>query len=195
MDYENMKQKLRARLKPGRYRHSLGVAETALFLARRFHVDEHKAYLAGLLHDCARQYPNEQLPAEAVRRGIVIQPVEKSMPLLLHAYVGAKLIAEEYGVPDKDIAQAVYRHTVGGANMTDLDKIVYFADMIEPGRSYPEVDRLRSMSREAALDDMVLAGLDQSILFVVAKGHLLHPDTVAARNDILFGKLATNGLD
>lgn len=185
MTYEEMQAKLKSRLKPGRYEHSLGVAETAAFLARRFQVNVEKARIAGLLHDCARQYPNDQLTEEAAKLGIAIGPVEKAMPLLLHAYIGAELVREEYGVDDEEISRAIYRHTVGGSNMTDLDKIIYFADMIEPGRKYPEVEELRRLSREASLDEMVLEGLSQSIIFVTARGHLLHPDTIAARNDIL----------
>ena len=111
--------------------------------------------------------------------------VEKNMPLLLHGYVGARLIEEEYGIADGEISQAIYRHTVGGADMTDLDKIIYFADMIEPGRRYPGVDELRSLAKTATLDEMVLAGLTRSIEFVLEKGHLIHPDTVIARNEIL----------
>ena len=75
MTYEEMQATLKSRLKPGRYVHSLGVAETAVFLAERFQADVEKARIAGLLHDCARQYPNEQLIAEAVRRGIRIGQV------------------------------------------------------------------------------------------------------------------------
>lgn len=194
MDYEDMKKKLQARLKPSRFKHSLGVAETAVFLAQRFQVDENKARIAGLLHDCARQYANEDLPAEAIKRGIAIGRVEKAMPLLLHAYIGAELIQEAYEVQDQEIAQAIYRHTVGAADMTALDKIIYFADMIEPARSYPGVEELRRMSREASLNEMVLEGLSQSIVFVVEKGHLLHPDTIAARNSILLENLQ-NSLD
>lgn len=185
MNYEDMKKKLRSRLKPSRYEHSVGVADTAAFLAGRFHVDIEQARIAGLLHDCARQYANEELPNEAMSRGIAIGPVEAEMPLLLHGYIGAQLVKEEYGVDSPAIAQAIYRHTVGGHHMTDLDKIIYFADMIEPHRNYPEVEELRRLSREASLDEMVLEGLNQSIVFVVHKGHLLHPDTIAARNDIL----------
>lgn len=188
MDYASMEKKLQSRLKPKRFIHSLGVAETAVFLAQRFQVDVEKARIAGLLHDCARQYPNDQLEAEAVKRGIPVGFVEKRMPLLLHAYIGAKLVQEEYEVHDEEICRAIYRHTVGGHDMTDLDKIVYFADMIEPNRDYPQVEELRRMSRENTLDEMVMAGLDQSIGFILKKGQLLHPDTVAARNDILLGR-------
>lgn len=185
MDYEARKNLLASKLKPSRFRHSLGVAETAVFLARRFGVDEEKARLAGLLHDCAREYRDDEMIAEADKRQISYSPVEKEMPLLLHAYIGAKRIGEIYEVADAEIAQAIYRHTVGGSQMTPLDKIIYFADMIEPARDYPEVEMLRRLSREASLDEMLLEGLTQSIIFVAKKNHLIHPDTVTARNELL----------
>ena len=56
-----MKDILKKRLKPSRYEHSLGVSDTAVFLAKRFGVDETKAKVAGLLHDCAREYANDEL--------------------------------------------------------------------------------------------------------------------------------------
>ena len=186
--YDEMRAILEQRLSPGRYRHSLGVADTAAALARRFGMNEERARVAGLLHDCARAYETAQLPAEARRRGIPVGKIEAAMPLLLHAYVGAYLIYEVYGVDDAVVAQAVWRHTVGGENMTALDKIVYFADMIEPSRAYPEVEKLRELARTASLDEMVLAGLTESVRFVIQKGGLLLPDTIAARNELILGK-------
>lgn len=186
--YDEMRAILEQRLSPARYRHSLGVADTAAALARRFGMSEERARVAGLLHDCARAYETAQLPAEARRRGIPVGKIEAAMPLLLHAYVGAYLIYEVYGVDDAVVAQAVWRHTVGGENMTALDKIVYFADMIEPSRAYPEVEKLRELARTASLDEMVLAGLTESVRFVIQKGGLLHPDTIAARNELILGK-------
>ena len=188
MKYEEMRELLAKSLKPSRYQHSLGVAETAVFLAERFGIDREQAQVAGLLHDCAREFPNEDLIQEAEKRQIAVEPVEKQMPLLLHAYVGARLVVEKYGVNDKAVEQAIWRHTVGGAQMTKLDKIIWFADMIEPQRDYPGVEKLRALSRTASLDEMMLAGLTQSIAFVLQKGGLIHPDTVIARNEILLNR-------
>lgn len=183
--YEEMRAILEQQLTPSRYRHSLGVAETAVAIARRFGMNEERARVAGLLHDCGRVYKTDDLLKEARQRGIPIGKIESAMPLLLHAYIGAYLIYEVYGVNDAVIAQAVWRHTVGGANMTALDKIIYYADMIEPSRDYPEVERLRELSRTASLDEMMLVGLTESILFVAQKGGLIHPDTITARNELL----------
>ena len=184
-DFEALAAELESRLKPSRFAHSLGVASEAARLAERFSVPVEQARIAGLLHDCAREFANEDLPKEAELRGISYGEVERAMPLLLHAYVGAKMLPEVYGVTDSAIQQAVWRHTVGGSRMTKLDKIIYFADMIEPSRAYPEVEELRRLSYEATLDEMLLKGLSESIIFVIRQNHLVHPDTVRARNELL----------
>ena len=185
MMIDEMRRELQRRLKKNRFAHSIGVADTAVKLAKRFSIDETKAYIAGLLHDCAREFEDEQLPAEAMKREIEIGEVEKAMPLLLHSYIGALMIKEVYGVDDSEIAQAIWRHTVGGRNMTDLDKIIYFADMIEPHREYPGVEKLRNLAATAELDEMFLTGLSESIIFVTQKNSLIHPNTIIARNEIL----------
>lgn len=188
MGYEEMRTLLKKSLKPSRYEHSLGVAQTAVFLAQRFGVDEQQAQTAGLLHDCAREFPVENLIAEAEKRLIMVDALERRMPLLLHAYVGARLAVEKYGISDSAVEKAIWRHTVGGADVTNLDKIIWFADMIEPNRNYPGVERLRTLAHTASLDEMVLAGLTDSIAFVLQKGGLIHPNTVLARNEILLGR-------
>ena len=185
MTIDQMARDLQRRLKRSRFVHSVGVANTAVKLARRFGADETKAYVAGLLHDCARQFENDELPAQAAAYGIPIGDVERAMPLLLHAYIGAQMARQVYGVDDAEILQAIWRHTVGAADMTTLDKIIYFADMIEPHRNYPGVNKLRGMVKTATLDEILLTALSESIIFVVQKKSLVHPSTVAARNFLL----------
>ena len=186
MTVDEMRRELQGRLKKSRFAHSIGVANTAVKLAKKFGVDEEKSYIAGLLHDCAREFENDELPAQAIKRGIKIGEVEKNSPLLLHAYIGAKMISEIYGVDDEEISQAIYRHTVGAKNMTALDKIIYFADMIEPNRDYPGVDKLRELAETSNnLDGIILTAMNESIIFVVQKNSLLHPDTIDARNFLL----------
>ena len=189
MTVEEMRKTLQSRLKKSRFAHSIGVANTAVELAKKFSVDTEKAYIAGLLHDCAREFENSELIFQAEKRGIKIGEVEKAVPLLLHAYIGAKMISEIYEVDDAEISQAIYRHTVGARNMTDLDKIIYFADMIEPNRNYPGVEKLRNLAKtSSSLDEIILTALNESIIFVVQKNSLLHPDTIDARNFLLLSK-------
>jgi len=189
MTVDEMRRELQRRLKKSRFAHSIGVADTAVKLAKKFGADVDKAYIAGLLHDCAREFENNELIGQAESRGIEIGEVEAAIPLLLHAQIGAKMIGEVYGVADAEISQAIYRHTVGAKNMSDLDKIIYFADMIEPNRNYPSVEKLRDLAEKSSnLDEIILTALNESIAFVLQKGSLLHPDTIAARNFLLLNK-------
>ena len=188
MNYEEMRAELSRRLKKSRFEHSLGVAETSAALARRFGEDEAQARVTGLLHDCAREFPNDAMLGEAEARGLVVDEVERSSTLLLHAPLGALLAREVYGVEDEAVCRAIALHTTGAREMTALDKIVYFADMIEPTRVYPGVETLRGLARTASLDEMTLAGLTRSIMFVLEKGGLVHPDTVLARNGLLLAR-------
>ncbi len=185
MTVDEMRRTLMSRLNKNRFAHSIGVANTAVELAKRFSVDVDKTYIAGLLHDCARQFENEQLPVEAAKRAVPITDIEYAAPILLHAPIGAVMVKEDYGVDDPEIIRAIARHTVGDQNMSPLDIIIWFADMIEPHRNYPGVEELRRLAKEASLEQMFLEGLNQTIAFVVSKGSLVHPKTIDARNYIL----------
>lgn len=185
MTVEKMKETLKSRLKESRYIHSLGVADAAVELAKKFGVNEEKAYIAGLLHDCAREFENEDMIDEAKKRNIKIDEVEEKMPLLLHANIGAVLIKELYEVNDEEISKAIETHTVAGKNMTDLQKLIYFADMIEPSRDYPGVNELRRYAENHTLDESMLAALSESIAFILEKYGPIHPATVLARNELL----------
>ena len=54
VDIYKLQSKIKNVLEPKRYEHTLGVAYTAANLAFVFEVDEKKAFIAGLLHDCAK---------------------------------------------------------------------------------------------------------------------------------------------
>lgn len=184
MNYDEIVKKLEKRLSSKRFKHSQGVAETAVSLAKRFAGDPLKARLAGILHDCAREIPRNNLLQTAEASGIVLCDIERLEPVLLHAKLGAKMAQTEYGVIDAEILQAIALHTTGGPVMTLLDKIIYLADFIEPGRNYPGVDNLRQLAG-TDLDCAVLAACDQTIKFLLEKRGLLHPATIEGRNALL----------
>ncbi len=179
-----MKDKLKEMLKPKRYRHSLGVAESAVMLAKRHGCDEEKAYIAGLLHDAAKNISKEDSLRLCYEYGIKLNEVERRNPSLLHAPLGVEVVKREFGINDIEILSAIKCHTVGKAGMSLLDKIIYVADMIEPSRDYPGVDHLRKTAMDD-IDEATLEGLKSSIEVNLKKGALIHPDSIAAWNDIL----------
>ena len=184
MDYTPIINELTKRLSPKRLSHSIGVSQTAETLAVRFGCDKEKARLAGLLHDLAREVPMNQLLPRAQAFGIVVCDIEQAEPILLHGPLAAKMAHAEFGIDDTEIMQAIILHTTGGLNMTLLDKIIYLADAIEPGRRFKGADKIRLVAL-TDLDKAVLSALDQSICYIVKRGGLIHPATIAARNQIL----------
>ncbi|MEE1013006.1 MAG: bis(5'-nucleosyl)-tetraphosphatase (symmetrical) YqeK [Clostridia bacterium] len=182
---ESIKSELQERLSPKRYRHSLGVAEEARHLAERYGVDRDKAYLAGLVHDCAKEVP----PLEATnllrsRYSALPDAVMVQMPGLLHGPLGACIAQSDFGIYDPEILDAIRYHTTGKANMSLFAKIIYIADYIEPNRDYPDVDVLRKLTYED-IDRAILYGIDYTIGKLLQDGKVIHPDTVHCRNDLL----------
>mgnify|MGYP004567336233 FL=1 len=126
---------LKATLRPKRFRHTLGVAYTAANLAAVHNADEDKALLAGLLHDCAKFYETEEQITLCEKAGIPLTETERLNPALIHGKLGAFYAETKYQVDDEEILSAIRYHTTGHPDMTVLEKIIYLADYIEPGRS------------------------------------------------------------
>lgn len=184
MEYHEILVILTKELRPARFRHSRDVSRTAVRLAECWDVDVEKARLAGILHDCTRNLKGEELLACARNNGMQLSDIEILQPALIHAPLGAILAERRFGVTDPEILQAIRRHTTGAARMSQLDKIIYLADSIEPGRNYPGVQQSRELA-EKDLDAAVLITFDHSIRFVLEGGGLLHPDTIEGRNSLL----------
>lgn len=170
---------LKAGMTSKRFQHSLAVAETAEKLAGFWGADPEKAWLAGVFHDCAREFTRDQLRNFALAQGIVVLEEEKDNPVVLHAPVGALLVQKEFGISDPEILSAIAKHTVGGKDLTLLDKIIYLADLIEINRKWPGVEILRGMVYQD-LDQALKFALEGTIKFLKEKGQPIHPDTLAA---------------
>jgi len=187
MEYEQMIAQLSKSLSPKRLQHSIGVSETAEELAGIFGCDKDKARVAGLLHDVAREIPVHELLPRAHAFGIVMSDIDRAEPILLHASIAAKLVQADFGINDAEIFQAIRLHTIGGLHMSLLDKIIYVADAIEPGRQFGDLEEIRAIAR-IDLDKALLMTLDQSIQYILKRGGLLHPATIEARNELLIKK-------
>jgi len=159
MDIGMMEEDLRKRQNPRRFRHTTGVMYTSICLAMRYEEDLDKASLAGLLHDCAKQIKPDKLLAKCLEEDLPVTDSERRNPFLLHGRVGAFLAEHRYGVSDKDILNAITWHTTGRPHMSLLEKIVFTADYIEPGRD--QVPDLIVLRKAAFVD------LDQAMLMIL----------------------------
>lgn len=163
MDIDNIKEKLKMELTPKRYQHTIGVAEVAYDLALIHGYDVDKAYLAGLLHDCAKNISNENLVNICVRNNIKISNIEIKNIQLLHGKVGAFFARTIYGIDDDDILKSIRYHTTGRPEMSMLEKIIIIADYIEPNRKpLPRINLIRQKSFESM--DVALVLIIENVL-------------------------------
>ena len=142
--YEKCRRMLKESISQKRYIHSLGVSNTSACLAMRYGYDCKKAYLTGLLHDCAKGLRESELTDTVMKAGIDISDLEKENPDLLHSKAGSIVARKKYGITDEEILSAIFYHTTGKPDMTLLEKIIFVADYIEPNRyGLPELERAR----------------------------------------------------
>lgn len=181
MTVEAIKLSLKEKLKPTRFIHSEAVAETAAALAALYGVSPQKAYLAGILHDCAKHMTKEELYDSIKKYNINLDEISLKMPQILHSFVGAYEARTLYGADDDEIFDAIYYHTIGKANMTGLTSIIYLADAIEPNRDYPGVEVLRKLSKEN-LNEAVFEYTKYSVKFILAKNKIIHPNAIEIIN-------------
>ena len=170
---------LRSELKPGRFRHTLGVAETAMRLAPRCGVEPRRAELAGLLHDCAKSMPIEELRA-MVRENVPDADAEElAAERVVHAPAGSVVAEKRFGVRDRSILSAIRKHTLGGAEMSALDALIYVADFIEPNRAdFPGLSEARALAeKDIYLAARLCAQLTNE--HVRREGGRSHPRTLA----------------
>lgn len=168
-----LREKTDAYLKPSRIPHVRGCEKTAAELARRWGENPEDAAEAGILHDITKRLSADEQLRLVEKYGIVLDAYERAAPLILHARTGAWFAREHFGVPD-NIFSAIEWHTTGCPGMTTLDKIVYLADFIEPTRSFPGVERVRSLAFED-LDGAMIEALQMSIDNVRRRGFQPHP--------------------
>ncbi len=167
-------------VKPERFEHVLRVAALAKDIAHSNGLHEFKAYLAGVLHDIARDLSGEEL--------LRLAPPESEMdaahPLAVHGRAG-RAILEGYGFNDTEILDAVEDHTTAPREDRLLSMCLYVADVTEPGRG------VNHHIRELAFRDLPKAFAEAvacKVRYLQKKGVPVHPRTLAA-----YGRLTLEG--
>lgn len=165
--------------------HSLGCAQCAAELAERFCIDEKKAYIAGLLHDCAKCLDKEKLIEIAQK--LNLDDEELSNIKVLHAPVSAYLAKTEFGINDEEILSAIRLHTVGKLGMSTFEKVVFLADKIEPNtRDLEFRDKIMLfLNGENGLDRALLLCYRETIKSLVMRGLKICKTTVDIYNSMI----------
>ena len=169
--------RITADLKPRRVKHTKNVAVEAIRLAKKYGADVQKAEIAALLHDIARNLSQEEMNRYVKELQLGDRYLDNKN--LAHSKVGVAIIKRDFGIEDQEILDAVAYHTTGRDGMTLMDKIIFLADAMEPGRTYPGVEKLRELVEED-LDKACAYSLRRTVEYVKSKGVYLDPDTSEA---------------
>ena len=182
-NFKRMKKLLKERVPEKRYEHSKRVSKAAEELADIYGVDTDKARMAGLLHDWDKGLTLNEIRRRVMMYDLDIDPVVvSSMPWLLHGPTAAAALKDEFPEIDTDVLQAIARHTSGDRNMTELDMIVYVADLVEPGRKYSNVKEVRRACGRVSLEELYFLAFKNVLQFLVSQNRPVHPETIEVWN-------------
>lgn len=152
---DKIKNDLKKNLSEFRYNHSLMVAEEALSLARYYNLDEEKAYIAGLIHDIAKEYTDVENKYYFKKYFIDSKLLNRKYQPVLHAEIGAFVAKDKYNMGE-EICQAIRYHALGNINMNLFDKIIFIADKIGRKNITLKIKIIKKLAYE---------NIDQAILF------------------------------
>lgn len=194
MDYIKNNEKamswLKGNLDEERLLHSLGSAQCAAELAVKFNIDEKRAYIAGLLHDCAKCLEKEKL-VEIAQNIEELKEDERNNVKVIHAPVSAYLAKTEFGIEDEEILNSIRWHTLGRKDMSLFEKVVFLADKIEPNtRDLEFRDRIMLFledenNLENGLNRALLICYKETIKSLVKRDLKICHDTIDIYNSML----------
>ena len=173
-------------LPPSLREHVLRVEIEAVRLASLHRVDEDRARIAALGHDLVRHKRGPELLELAARYELSPDEVERAAPILVHGPVAARMLDRDYALDDSDIFAAIDCHTTARAGMSALEKVLFIADKIEPGKleHWPACEEVRDLAKHD-LDRALLRFLDLHFEQALGRGWLLHRRSLEARNEVL----------
>ncbi len=192
-ELEDIRTAIAQKMEESLYRHSIQTMDFAVMLAFKHYPDIYsdkdflyKVCISALLHDYGKILEKQDL-LDIVSRNIKgLSYFEKTCYACLHGYAAPFLIKRDFGINDKDIYNAISRHTTGSCNMSILDRIVYISDKLEAGRNYNNIEHLRKLSLINP-DLCLLEVYKSNIIYVISKNCALHPDTSRIWNYICGG--------
>ncbi len=184
---------LKANLSSARLRHSLAVARLAMSLAPGLGLSPQKAALAGILHDCARELPGSGVaiarkglagvfPGRKSENMLYVEVISKA-PVLLHAWAGAALARNLFGVKDREVLEAIALHATGAPGMGKLARLIYVCDLAAEGRGFKAaawIRRLAGLDFPAALRAANYVKLSSAF----SGGGWVHPLSVSLWNSL-----------
>lgn len=182
MNFINQKNlnKLKEIIGYKRYKHSLGVVKTSLEFSKNYNIEKDKVILAALYHDCGKFLIKKEAYNFIEKYNLKFPKHILENFQLLHGPLGADVAKIYFNIDDEEILNAIKYHTTLRANPSDLEKIIYIADAIEPNRDYKGVKELREITYNSIVKG-IYKSLDDTINNLEKKNLYIGKDSLEAR--------------
>ncbi|SDB97598.1 putative HD superfamily hydrolase of NAD metabolism [Pelagirhabdus alkalitolerans] len=182
MNREEALNRLRPHLSEKRYNHTVRVLDTALELSTFYEVNRKETELAAIFHDYFKERDVSEMKSIIINSDLSNHLLNFHHELW-HGPVAAYKLESELGIESSRIKEAIYYHTTGKANMSMLDKIIYLADYIEPGRQFDGIEDVRNEAFRS-LDSACFMAVRNSIRHLLDLEQLIYPETLNMYNDL-----------
>ncbi|MCL0311812.1 bis(5'-nucleosyl)-tetraphosphatase (symmetrical) YqeK [Apilactobacillus sp. TMW 2.2459] len=177
---EELVIRLKNALTKSRFEHVLRVEQMAIKLAKLNDVDVELASIGGLVHDYAKQRPDDDF-INAIHKYHLDSNLLNYGNAIWHGEVGFLFVQHELGIQNVDVLNAVKHHTVGAKYMSKLEQIVYMADYIEMGRDFPGVDEAREITYKN-LELGVAYQTKHTLEYLILNNKNVYPKTIDTYN-------------
>ncbi|WP_134700105.1 bis(5'-nucleosyl)-tetraphosphatase (symmetrical) YqeK [Ammoniphilus sp. YIM 78166] len=184
MNRDELLSKVKEQMTDHRFTHTLGVASTAVALAERYGADQQKAELAGFLHDFCKYWDKSRMKEWIEQSDRIPDDLLRYDKELWHAPVAALVVERDLHIEDAEVLNAIRFHTSGRPGMSLLERILWLADYIEPGRHFPGVEEVRELANQD-LNRALVKALGNTITFLVKQQKRIYPLTIDTYNDLV----------
>jgi len=173
-------EKMKEAMSKKRFKHVLRVEETAVALAEKYHADLEKVSLAAILHDMAKELPDEEMRDVIISENLDLELLQFGSAIW-HGPVGAVLARRRFDIEDEEILEAITTHTIGAPAMSLLAQIIYVADYIEPGREFDGIEKARELA-DQSLTKAVKYEVQETIKHLVHQKKKIYPKAIDTYN-------------
>lgn len=180
-DMKQLEKLAKKTLSEKRFYHTSCVVKQAQKLARIYGCDQRKAMTAAWLHDICKEMKPETQLQWAQKYGIIFDDAQRSQPKTWHGMAACGYMKLELEISDPEIISAVRYHTTGCAEMSELDEVVYLADLTSEDRSYPDIQRIRGLA-ETSLKAAMKEAMRFAVSDLVERSLCISGDTFGAYN-------------
>ena len=182
-DINKLEKDLKKLLSEPRYLHSIGVMNMCEKLAHIYNVNVEKTKAIGLMHDMAKELPNEEKLKYVHENNIDCTNIEKNIADILHGKIAADMCKKKYEFDD-EMCMAIAFHTTGKENMTMLQKVLFIADKIDETRKYEGIEELRELAFYD-INKAIIKNIDETLIINLHKEKLILEESIKTRNYLL----------